>query len=103
MGRRTAFFRLVFLCCIVLLASGPAQAEPLAQDDYGLSWYVIGGAGQMGMIGDDQTMGLTAGQTAIGWSGNGTGLGSGFWYGVRWAMAYSDIYLPIVIRADAAP
>ena len=102
MYKRTALLLLGLLCCITLPAFGPAQAQYLVQDDYTLTWYVIGGAGQMGMTGNDHAMGATAGQTAIGWAENGHGLGSGFWYVGRW-LDFTDIYLPLVIRGYAAP
>ena len=82
---------LVVVCCSV----GPARAEA-PQAGNSMTRYVVGSGGVIGSAGGGQTMGGTIGQTAIGWSENGTTLGSGFWYGTGPRPWY--VYLPIIAK-----
>jgi hypothetical protein len=96
MRKAAAFLLVVLICGGALLSSGPIHAEP-AFLQYHLTWYVVGGGGAIGMAGDAHTLDATAGQTAIGWSENGQGLGSGFWYGIDRSGLWR-IYLPLLCR-----
>ena len=76
-------------------AAAPTRAEA-PQAAYSMTWYVVGSGGVIGSTGGGYTMGGTIGQPAIGWSENGTTLGSGFWYGTGprpW-----HVYLPIILK-----
>jgi hypothetical protein len=96
MRKAVTFMLVVLVCGTALLASGPSHAEP-AYPQYHMSWYVVGGGGEIGRPGGGQTLNGTIGQTAIGWSENGPAIGSGFWYGVDRGDLW-EVYLPLVLR-----
>jgi hypothetical protein len=96
MRKTIAFLLLALVCSGMLMASEPIHAGP-DYPQYHVTWYVVGGGGAIGMAGDGHTLDATVGQTAIGWSENGEGLGSGFWYGVDRGGLWTA-YLPIIVK-----
>jgi hypothetical protein len=93
MGKWRSTALIVFLFCGLLLAP-VAQAE-LSSSGYALDWHVVGGGAGPQMSNGSYGLNSTLGQTAIGWSENGHGLGSGYWYG---ALGLHRVFLPLVLR-----
>lgn len=84
---------LALLLCGLLLAPVARANAPAAS--YTVDWHVIGGGAGPPMSNDTYSLNSTLGQTAIGWSENGHGLGSGFWYGEQ---GPREVFLPLVLR-----
>lgn len=84
---------LALLLCVLLLA--PVAEAAVSSAGYAINWQVIGGGAGPQMSNSSYGLNSTVGQTAIGWSENGHGLGSGYWYGVG---AQYAVYLPLVLK-----
>jgi hypothetical protein len=93
MGKRRSIALLVFLLGGLLLA--PVAQANIPAASYAIDWHVIGGGAGPEMSNGDYGLNSTLGQTAIGWSENGHGLGSGYWYGL---LRLHKVFLPLVLR-----
>jgi hypothetical protein len=94
--RATALALFALLCGLLLAgAAGAGVASPRAAQ---IDWQVIGGGAGPPMHGEQHQLFSTLGQTAIGMSGNGVQLGSGFWYGME---VRHSVYLPLLLREPA--
>ena len=87
---------LAVLACLAVTGVVWAQAS----SSYDNRWHVLSAGGSQDMASSNYTIHGTSGQFAIGpASGGQSGVGSGYWYGIRLYEDY-EIYLPVVLRSS---
>lgn len=94
--------RIIVLGSIALLVFGLVGIVwAQVSSNYDNRWHVLSAGGSQSMASSNYTIHGTSGQFAIGpASGGQSGVGSGYWYGIRLYEPIADyeIYLPVVLR-----
>ena len=97
---RKRWISTLVVALLVLVTMGVAWAQ--TSPGFDLNWHVLSGGGREGMASKSYMVNGTLGQLAIGPAArNNYGVGSGYWYGARFAVVPPtfDLYLPMILKS----